>query len=104
MPNLNLSFYNATLLFLTLTKAGRKKKYSVLLTAVFVFLETIVISVFRHLFSQLSLVLSLFPPNMFSTIYALYLYITNWLRTLLKHGDSMSKRGPSSLPTGAVPP
>lgn len=103
MPNLNLSFYNATLLFLTLTKAGRKKKYSVLLTAVFVFLETIVICLQTSLLSVKPSSFTLSPQHVFH-LYALYLYITSWLRTLLKRGDSMSKRGPSSLPTGAVPP
>lgn len=100
IPNLSVSFYNVRPLFLTLTKAVRKKKYSVSLLRLFVFLETIVNSFFSHLSVKPS---SFILPRLktFSTIHALCLYVTS---ELLECGDSMSKRGPSSLPIDDVHP
>lgn len=77
MPNVNLTFYNVKPLFLILTKASREnKKYFVLPPVAFCVFRN---SVFSHLSVKPSF-FTLSAPNMFSTIYALY--VTNWLRTL----------------------
>lgn len=106
MTELNLSFYNIRLLFLSLTTAGRKiKVYSCSpYCGICMFRDNSYICFQSPFLLVKPSSFALSSPIVVFTLSALYLTVISWLRFLLKCSDIASERGLSSLPIGGCPP